>query len=292
MKITYHVLFVVKLFVVNMFMLAMIVVSNTHAHGLLGDRLERVTRSVESLPSTASAEDKARLLLERGRVYQQGQDWQHALSDYRDALILSPLLYDVYYWQGVLYTEQQDFIKAQRSLEAYLRRVPESPDGHIALAELKHLQRDYYYAVAHYNLAIRHDPKSAPDTFIQRAKSLQNIKPVPLTRIEWGIREGYAVHGALVSLVSTLIEIKVKFEDYQGALDEFAYLSEKIRVAPKWQVQEAELLALVGDKVKSLERYQAAVQSIDALSSHRRLTEAMTELREQSQREIARLTRM
>lgn len=280
------------LFAAKLLITAMMLSGNIQAHGLASDRLELASHSIAQLPVTASVQDKARLLLARGRIHQQNQNWLQALSDYRQALSLSPLLYEVYYWQGVLHTQKSDFKKAQRRLEAYLRRVPESPNGHIAMAELKHLQADYYYAAAHYDLAIQHEPNAAPDIFLQRAKNLQYIKPVPLMRIENGLREGYAVHGAVISLVSTLITAKVHAEDYHGALDEFAYLPAKVRTTAKWQIQEAELLDLVGDKLKAMERYQAALKAIDSLPSHRRLTSAMVELREQAQREITYLTKI
>lgn len=229
------------------------------SHGAIHERLATLDRQIERTPRAAS------LYVQRGRVYRDAEHWEDALNDYTRARELNPRLDEALYWQGEAWLRVGELERARDVLQQYLERVPASPAGHRALAQVLVEQGEWAEAARHFDRSIASDGKPPAQTYLERARALAQIRPVPLEEIRRGLEQGLAVHPYHVAIVSELIDVDRNALDFGSALQRFEQLPPMLQNLPEWLNHRAELEAERGDREAAAGYYRAALSRIAEL---------------------------
>jgi len=117
---------------------------------------EIVRRLVDSNPNDAEG------YCYRGLAYHLNGEFEHALSDYNQALRLNPGYTDAYYHRGIIYHIKKEYNSAITDFDQVLRLNPSYTGAYFGRG-LAHCKKDNYdFAIIDFSHAIRLDPDSAP----------------------------------------------------------------------------------------------------------------------------------
>ena len=148
---------------------------SAHSHPELELRIQSVTEEIEANPGDAQ------LLVFRGELHAEHEDWDAALYDFDLAANVDPSYIETDYHRGRLLYTVGEYTEAEYALEIFIgnarrRDDPSLPtaSAHLILGELMEATGRWQKAAAHYDRGIRLAPRSNPGFYIARARSLVN----------------------------------------------------------------------------------------------------------------------
>ncbi|MGF1492739.1 MAG: tetratricopeptide repeat protein [Microcoleaceae cyanobacterium] len=93
-----------------------------------------------------------------GHLFSKQDQLEAAIQNYQTFLAKRPNAADVYFHLAVLYSRQEDLAKAEQYFKRFLKMRPESADAHFRLGGLYLKQGDLKHALSSYRKSIDHNP--------------------------------------------------------------------------------------------------------------------------------------
>lgn len=245
-------------------------IKHSEAHGLMSDRLAAINREVVLNPNDA------KLYIKRGRIFQNADHWQQALTDFKKAEAVDPTLNETLYWQGLAHLKLSELKDAKTLLARYLEKKPDAALGYRLLAHVYLEEKLYSHAEKNFDLAIAKDKNATPSLYIERARAQQQIKPLPSDRIQRGLNEGIAMHGNIVLYVSELVELYRVQNDYLTANKWINTLPCHVQESIKWQMIKADIASASGKPLEAKYLYQSVLDKINELPSDKKRATAFS----------------
>ncbi|MCG8608864.1 hypothetical protein MJD09_28235 [bacterium] len=241
------------------------------AHGSVHEQILEVTKQIELNP-------QAELYLKRGELFYFDNDWQAALADYDTVANLNPELAIVDLYRSTTMLAAGMFAEGQQAANRFLRKKPEHGRALLTHARLLVKLENYTDAVASYDklLSISHTPR--PEHYLERAQTLVNAGPGHVEAALSGLDEGLARLGQIVTLQLYAIDLEVKLNRFDAALQRLEQISIRSARKEKWLFRKGEILKKSGRDHEAQEAYNLALQSLTALPPSRRETKATREL--------------
>ncbi len=133
-------------------------------------------------------------------------------------------------------------------------------------------------AAQDYSRALTLASNPGPDLFVERAQALCEAGDEYLGAAVEGLDEAIRRLGPLVVLASVAIDLEVKRNRYDAALDRIDQVLAQLARKDRWLVRRAEILQKAGRMEEARATYQAALAAIESLPPHLRQTPASREL--------------
>ena len=121
------------------------------------------------------------MLVYRGELHIEHEDWGAALLDFDIAAKVDPTYIAVDFHHGRLLYRIGEFAEAEYALTTFLHNARGQDDpslpiaaAHLILGELMEATEQWKQAAVHYDKGIRLAPKADPGFYIARARSLVN----------------------------------------------------------------------------------------------------------------------
>lgn len=251
------------------------------AHGDLSEQIAAVTKEIAANPGDA------RLYIKRGELHRFDGQLAAALADYVEASRIDPFLPEADLGRGRALLDANRAARARDPLVRFLHARPNHAEGRLALARcLAKLGRGTESA-AEYTRAIGLFSPPNPDLYVERARVLAaGGRPADAIR---GLDEGIARLGPLVALQDVAIDLEVQRKNWDGALARVERVAASSARRETWLARRGEILAAAGRPREARESFEAAQQSIEALSPRLRQTRAMSRLEEKVRDSLAAL---
>jgi tetratricopeptide (TPR) repeat protein len=169
----------------------------------------------------------------------------------------------------------------------FLRARPNHGEGRLALARCLAKLGRRTEAAAEYTYAISLLSQPNPDVYVERARVLAAAgRTGEAIR---GLDEGLERLGPLVALYDVAIELEVERKNWDDALARLERIAGSSARRETWLARRGEILAAAGRPAEARESFEAAQQSIEALSPRLRGTRAMSRLEEKVRHCLAAL---
>jgi len=143
------------------------------AHPDIETRIQSINGQISANPSGAS------LLVARGALHAEHEDWAAAPYDFNLAADLDPSFASADFHRGRLLRGLGESTGAKQALIKFVRSSdPEQPDktqfalAHLLLGEIIESRQQWQQAASHYDSAIRSSPGINPGFYIARARAL------------------------------------------------------------------------------------------------------------------------
>ena len=243
-------------------------------HGDRGEYLSELNARIESQP------DSVRLLLERAEVHRRLGHRDEALADLDRVFAISPGWSRAHYLIGLNHLDARLFGEAESALRRFLEDVPDSPSGHVALAEALTGQGRHLDAAREYDRAIALQPTPVPDHFLARARSYRAAGERHLARAVEGLDEGMRIIGPLVTLQKLAIDTELARGNHAGAVTRIDAVLSTLERQETWLVNKATVLASAGRHVEAMDAFRMASEALNSLPRRVRSSPAMVALAE------------
>ncbi len=220
-----------------LFWLALGLAAACLAHPGQHDQLTQINRQLRDAPT-----DQA-LLIQRGRVYSEGGQYEEAMADYVRARDMGPPVL-VAFDLGVLYYRLADYARATDCMNRYLERFPNYPPAYDYLARIARDAGDYDRAIAYLEDYIRLQDRPSPGHYLSAARMLAETDR--FTEALFMLDQGLATLGVIPQLQRYAISLELARQRPDLAIARLETLRQILRDSPQWQLDMAELLALAG----------------------------------------------
>jgi tetratricopeptide (TPR) repeat protein len=220
-------------------------------------------------------------------LYQGHGDFAAALADLERAERFDPTRGDLGLHRGRLVLAAGHPEEALAPLRGLLAKVPDHPEGNLALARaLAELGRPSD-AADHYTRAIAAAPVATPSHYLEWADALlaAGESQVALN----GLDAGLGRLGPVVALANRAIEIELALDRVDAALARLDRLASRAARRETWLARRGEILEKSGRRVEARAAYVGALSEIERLPPRRRATPAMVQLESRMRGGVARL---
>jgi tetratricopeptide (TPR) repeat protein len=231
-------------------------------HGSYHSRVHAASKQVEEEPTSATA------WLERAMIHAQSQNWKSAESDLERVAQLDPHMPELDLVRGKAMATAGQHGLAISHLTAFLSQKSDHVSALVARAQLLVVIGEPAAAARDYDRIISVNKGAGPDLFVKRAQAHVAAKD-PVRALK-GLREGADRLGPIVSLHLAMVDIQIKAENYDDALES---LDAMIRVSPgqaTWQARRGDVLLKAGRDSQAEEAYRLALESINRLPDRNR----------------------
>ena len=220
------------------------------------DQLEEINRHLLQAPA-----DQA-LLIQRGRVYSEGGQYEEAMADYVRAAELGPPVL-VAFDLGVLYYRTGDYELATSQMNRYLERFPDYPPAYDYLARIARDAGDYDRAIAYLEDYLRLQDSPSPGHYLSAARMLAETGRYP--QALFILDQGLATLGVVPQLQRYAISLELARGEPELAIARLQTLRQMLRESPEWKLDMAELLLLVDRGEEGVALAVAAQAELDGL---------------------------
>jgi predicted Zn-dependent protease len=251
----------------------------TYAHGPIHGQIEEVTKRIERDPRNPA------LYLKRAELHRIHSDWREALADYRKIRRLDPGLDVVDFLEGRMLLEANSLEAAKHFLERFVSRHRDDPEALWVLARVEAKLGRADRAAEAYTRALARLSQPKPEHFLERSRALAAAGRTDQALA--GIDAGIQRLGPLVTLEMDAIDFELHFKRYDAALARLARIQEQTPRKERWLARRGEILAQAGRGEEARDAFVQALQAIDALPAHLRVTRAMQELEQQCKASLA-----
>jgi predicted Zn-dependent protease len=251
------------------------------AHEGLHEQIAAVTKLLQAQPGNAG------LHLKRGELHRLHRDWDAALADYERAAQLDSALPGVVLARARMMLDAGWPNAARATVEGFLAREPEHPEGRLLHARALARLGDRAAAVAAYDRAMAAS-RPGPELYLERARLLADGDASDQVAALRGLDEGIAQLGPLVTLELAAIDLELKARRYDAALARVDRLAAQTPRKETWLAKRGEILDRAGRRGEARQAYAAALTALDALPPHRRGVRAMADLEKSIRTALAR----
>ena len=249
-----------------------LLVASLAAHDDIDVQVAALTERISLTP------DDSDLYHRRAELHRAHEEFALALADYDQALKRAPdqVASHVGRSSALLANGQPGQALASANRASSLQ--PDSAEAHLALARALAALGRGNEADKAYTRATNLHTRPTPELFLEHAASLRGQQPPNRSRAIEVLRDGTSTVGALVTLISPLIDLLLDAGDAEAALAVCDQLPRSLTNTPNWLVRRASVLAALNRVPEAHQTYRAAQQAIARLPERRRKTAAMTGL--------------
>ena len=226
------------------------------AHPGQHDQLAQINRHLRDAPT-----DQA-LLIQRGRVYSEGGQYEEAMADYVRGRELGPPVL-VAFDLGVLYYRLADYERATDCMNQYLERFPNYPPAYDYLARIARDAGDYDRAIAYLEDYIRLQDRPSPGHYLSAARMLAETDR--FTEALFMLDQGLATLGVIPQLQRYAISLELARQQPELAVARLETLRQMLRDSPEWKLDMAELLSMAGREEEAAAMVVAAQAALPGL---------------------------
>jgi predicted Zn-dependent protease len=256
--------------------IALVSGGNVQAHA--GDH--RTLAELDAIIKKSPAE--AALLVARGALYSRSGQWDKAERDLRLAETLSSKE-DVAFELGQLYYRRGDHQKALEYIDTYIGAYPNYPPAFLLRARAAGEAKQFDLAHESYYTYFSLSPDPQPGEYLAAVRLLAATKPAGINNALALLDMAISKLGLNPQLQRYAMQLELRRDDIEGALDRWYSLEDQLRETPEWGITLARVLILA-DKV---DEARLVVQTVkDRLISLRQ-----TPARKAAGETIARLER-
>jgi tetratricopeptide (TPR) repeat protein len=235
-------------------------------------QIEKLTQRIKLDPANAD------LYLTRGELHRVSSHWNLALADFDRVAELSPDFETIDFYRGRLMFDAGWIHRAKDTLNHFLDAYPNHTQGLIIRGRVLRKLARPLEAALDYSRALTLASSPGPDLFVERAQALCEAGDEHLDAAVEGLDEAIRRLGPLVVLTSMAIDLEVKRNRYDAALDRLDQVLAQLARKERWLVRRAEILQKAGRMEEARATYHAALTAIESLPPHRRQTPASREL--------------
>ena len=242
------------------------------AHADIHERIQALDKEIQRNPA------EAKLFLKRGELHRLHRDWDAALADYRRATELDPHGEEVGFLRGRMLLEAGHPDQARRELDEFLADQPEHREALLTRGRALAALGQGLSAAQDYTRVIATLTQPTPEFYLERSKALEAEGDAYLGRALQGLDEGIAKLGPLVTLQLYAIDLELKREYYDAALERLERLAPWLPPERRLQ-RRGEILLLAGRLPEARKAFSKALEYLESLPSSRGNTRASRELR-------------
>ncbi len=235
-------------------------------------QIEKLTQRIKQDPANAD------LYLTRGELHRVSSHWDLALADFDRVAELNPTFETIDFHRGRLMFYAGWFHRAKDTLNHFLDAYPHHTQGLIIRGRVLRKLGHPFEAAQDYSRALTLMSSPGPDLFVERAQALCEAGDEYLDAAVEGLDEAIQRLGPLVVLASVAIDLEVKRNRYDAALDRLDQVLAQLARKERWLVRRADILQKAGRMEEAKATYQAALAAIESLPPHLRQTPASREL--------------
>src|SRR5215217_549670 len=243
--------------------------SFVQAHEGLHEQIAGVTAKIKRDPRNAS------LYLQRGELYRLHGDWTRAAADYDRAERLQPGLKLVDLARGKMLLESGRVQRAKFVLDRFLSRQPGHYEGLVTRARVVAKMGSRGEADKDFTEALATSPE--PELYLERAQVIGSDENGVGAALS-GLDEGIKRLGPLVKLQLAAIDLELRRNNYDGALNRLEIIAAQSERKEAWLVRRGEILKLAGRDEEARAAFNAALVAIEALPAGHRQSRAVTAL--------------
>lgn len=245
--------------------------SFARAHEGLHEQIVGITAKIKRDPKNAS------LYLQRGELHRLHRDWGRASADYNTAARLQPELKIVDLARGKMLFESGRLQRAKVTLDRFLGQQPGHYEGLITRGRVLARLGVRNDALRDFTQALAKSSPPDPDIYLERAQVLAGDQQRVGEALS-GLDEGIKRLGPLVTLQLAAIELELRRQNYDGALNRLDLIAAQSERKEAWLVRRGEILRLAGQEAEACEAFNAALIAIDSLPPDRRQSKTVTAL--------------
>lgn len=266
------------------FTLFILMARTVHAHTDLLIQIEEATREIQKNPKDPE------LYLKRGELHRAHVEWEAAYTDYERALALNPSMAEIELYRGRLFVESGWPLSAKACLDRFLSRHPNHMNALILRGRALVRLNLGLAAAQDFDRAIALAPEASPDLYVERAQVLSGEGREHYAAAVRCLDDGIRKLGSLVTLQVFAIDIELKQQNFDGALERIDKIAEKSPRKETWLARRGEVLVQAGRPAEAAKAYKSALAALQTLPPTRRNVPAMVELERKIRREADALS--
>ena len=255
------------------FLFNFLFISQIFPHGDLEERIHKVTEEIEVSP------DSAYLYVKRGKLYFQHEDYKQSIDDLNKSKSLGYQSVE----QKILFAKGYNHLNEYKNALSFCEQILcDDPRNVIAIqvkARTYLLQNNFSNAALEFEKVIKYSNQSFPENYIDASyawESFNNEEGYKNATII--IQKGIENLGHLISLSNRLIELEVKRNHYDSAIETQL---DVIKLSPRKETayfKLSKLYSLKRNKNKALESLIMAKEHFNDLPERLKNTAFMKEL--------------
>ena len=240
--------------------LLLLIAASGFCHDELAEQVHDITLQIQRAP------DRAELYFQRGELYRADSHWKKAESDYRKAKELAPDMAATDLGLGLLYFNTGRFHESKESLDRFIEHQPDHAEARVARGHVLNKLGKRAEAIEEYGAALALHPD--PEIYIERSQLLaaDNKLAEALSALDEGIRS----LGSVVTLELYAIDLEIRLERYDQALERVSKIAAQSERKEAWLARKGEILSQASRKDEARKAYLAASEAIDHLPPSRR----------------------
>ncbi len=126
------------------------------------NRVSQYTKLIEEFKNKENKrEELFWIYVERGILYFEKNEYDNAISDFNNAILINPVEEVCYFYLGLIYKEMSDYEKAEFYFKKALRINNNNNSTYMELANIYHLKDEYEKAIKFYSKSISKGGKKA-----------------------------------------------------------------------------------------------------------------------------------
>ena len=241
-------------------------------HGDVHLQIIELTKEIEKTPRNAE------LFVRRADLHRLHGDWDAAQADYDHAGALDPQLAMVDLARARMFLEANWPLSSLTSVDRFLARQFEHPEGLIIRARALAKLARYVEAAQDYTRAIGKVNEGRPELFLERAQALAAEGKEHVDNAIRGLDEGIQKLGPLVTLNLYALDLETEHGRYEAALKRLDGVIAKAPRKETWFERRGNILFKAGRREEARQAYQQALDAMKTLPPVRRNVPAMQEL--------------
>jgi len=243
----------------------------SHAH-------EPVTNEVAEITARLQEHVSAADYLRRGELHRIEGHFEDALHDYAHAEQLDSTLREVNLCRGALYVDSGEPAAALKELDRYLDGAPDHDRALRLRARAWQQLDDPRAAVRDWDHALAVTKRPTPDDYYERAKILAALGDEGTREALIGLDQGLERLGPVVSLAMLAIDLEVRIESYDAALERLDLIAPQFARKELVDERRGHILLAAGRRAAARGAFVAALNEIESMPSHRRSTRSIAAL--------------
>lgn len=255
----------------------------TAAHG---DFHSLITLANEDIGKDPSNPD---LFLRRGELFRIHQMFAECEADILKAESMSPSLPLLDLCRGRLRMDTAWPLSARAYFDRFLARYPSHVEALTLRSRVWQQLGMPLNAAEDLARATTATPEGAPELYIERAQALAGAGAAHLDTALAVLDDGIKKMGPLVTLQLTAIDIELRRQNFDGALNRVDAVAARSPRKESWLARRGEILLQAGRSDEARQAYQSALAALDTLPPVRRNVPAVMDLEKRIRTELDHL---
>ena len=251
------------------------------AHGDVHELILSATREIEKDPRNAE------LYVRRAELQRAHREFDAAHADIGRAEALSNNWHVLHLVRARLFLDAEWYESAKVAADRFLAREPNHSEALVTRARARAKLGERLGAAEDYSRAITNSPTPGPELFIERAQVLVAEGGNHLAAALQGLEQGMAKLGPLVTLQLPAIDVELKQNRVDAALERLDKVTAQFPRKETWLARRGEMLQQAGRNAEAAEAFRAALKALDTLPPTRRAVPAVTELEQRVRAALA-----